>query len=187
MKPPGECKGKCEGACDVVGRGECKGKCAGACQVHNSACQGLCGGRCSVPETDVRCTGTVRIGGSAECASYCDLFAARHMSCSPAQVDVRVTGAKDTAAATAYRTSIERHLPLLMRVERQLAGRPEGLARAQAAVSAGVKAISAGAGATTPALAACGVGYEKAETEGVASLMEDIRTVGTVTLAARAK
>ncbi len=187
MKQPAECKGKCEGSCDVVTSGECKGRCAGGCQIHNAACPGMCAGRCSVPLQDVRCAGTVKVGGSPECAPYCDLFAARHMACSPGQVDVRVSGAKDAAAASAYRTAIERHMPMLLRVERQLAGRADGLGRAKAVVSAGTKAITAGAGAAAPALSECVNGYDKAATDGVASLAEDFRAVSEVTLAAKAR
>ena len=187
MKPAGECKGKCEGSCDAVGRGECKGKCVGGCQVHASACTGLCTGHCSVAIQDPRCIGTVRAGGSAECASYCDLFAVRHMSCGATPVDVRVSGAKDAAAASAYRVAIERHMPMLLKVERQLSGRVDALAKAKAIVSEGAKAITAGAGASTPALASCVSGYDKAATEGVASLVDDLRSVSEVAQMARAR
>ncbi len=186
----GECKGKCEGTCDAVPArgGECKGRCVGGCQLHAAACPGTCAGRCSVAIQDPRCLGTVKVAtASAECASYCELYAVHRMACGAAQVDVLVGGAKDAAAASAYTGAIQRHLPVVLKLEQQLKGHVEVLGKAKAAVTDGVKAITAGGGAATPALSSCVFSYDKATGEGAASLAENYRSVNEVAVTARAK
>lgn len=187
VKPGGECKGKCEGSCDAVGKGECKGRCAGGCQLRGSTCAGLCTGSCSVPVQDPKCLGAVKLAGtSSECAAYCELRAVHRAACGAAKVDVRVTGTKD-AAATAYAGAVERHLPAVLKVVEQLKGRGEALNRAKAAVSEGVKGITASGDAALPALAPCLSGYDKAAANGVASLFEALRAANDVASAARVK
>jgi hypothetical protein len=186
LAAPGECKGKCEGGCDAVGKGECKGRCSGGCQLRNSACAGLCTGRCSVPLTDPKCLGSVKLATGPECASYCEVRTLHRMTCGAAQVDVRIGGTK-APEATAYGKAIERHLPAILKIEQQLKGRIDTLNRAKTAVADGLKAITATGGSTLPALSPCLFGYEKATVEGVQSLIEGWRSATAVGAAARTK
>jgi hypothetical protein len=186
LSAPGECKGKCEGSCDAVVKGDCKGRCSGGCQLHASACAGLCTGRCSVPVTDPKCLGTLKLSTSAECASFCELRAVQGMVCGAAQVDVRMGGTKDPQA-TAYAGTIERHLPMLLKIEQQLKGRTELLTKAKAAVADGTKSITASGGSALPALSPCLFNYDKATAEGVTGLLEAHRAVNEVVLVARSK
>jgi hypothetical protein len=134
-----------------------------------------------------KCLGAVKLAGiSNECSAYCELRAVHRMACGTAPVDVRITGTKD-AAATAYAGAIERHLPAVLKIVQQLKGRGEALTRARAAVADGVKAVTASGAAALPALAPCLSGYVKAATEGVTSLLEDLRAANDVANAARAK
>lgn len=187
MKAGGECKGKCEGSCDAVGKGECKGRCVGGCQLHGSMCAGLCTGSCSVPAQDPKCLGAVKLAGTSdECAAYCELRAVHRTTCGAAPVDVRISGTKN-AAATAYAGAIERHLPTVLKVVQQLKGRAGALNRAKAAVEGGVKAVTASGATALPALAPCLSGYDKAATNGVASLFQALRAANDVVNAAKAK
>ncbi len=187
MKPTGECKGKCEGACNAVGKGECKGRCSGGCQLHAAACAGVCAGKCSVPVQAAQCLGSVKLAAtSVECGSYCEVRAVHRTPCGAAVVDVRVDGPKDPAAVV-YAGAIERHLPALLKVEQQLKGRAEVLARAKAAVVDGLAAITKGGDPAVPTLASCLFGYDKVAIEGVDSLVQNARSVSEVVLVARAK
>jgi hypothetical protein len=107
-------------------------------------------------------------------------------TCGAAPVDVRISGAKD-AAATTYAGAIERHLPAVLKVVHQIKGRADALNRAKAAVSEGVKAVTASGAAALPALAPCLSGYDKAATNGTASLFEALRAANDVVSTAKAK
>jgi hypothetical protein len=187
LKPAGECKGRCEGACDAVAKGECKGRCAGGCRLRAAACAGVCTGKCSVAVTEPRCLGSVKLAAaSAECSSYCELRAVHRMACAAAQVDVLVSGTRDASAVT-YAGAIERHLPAVLKIEQQLKGRLDALNKAKTAVAEGLKAITRDGGAALPALSSCVFSYDKATVEGVASLLEDYRSVTDLAAAAKAK
>lgn len=187
LRPAGECKGKCEGSCDAVGKGECKGRCAGGCQLRGAACAGVCTGRCSVPITDPKCLGSVKLAStSAECSSYCEMRAVHRMPCGSAQVDVRVGGAKDNLAL-AYAGTIERYLPAVLKIEQQLRGRLDALNKAKAAVADGLKAITTDGGTAMPALSSCVFSYDKAAVEGVTSLLGNYRSVTELSAAAKAR
>jgi hypothetical protein len=188
MAQAGECKGKCEGACDSVGKGECKGRCVGGCQLRASACNGVCTGKCSVPIEDPRCLGTVKLAGTGpECAAYCDMQSVHRMACGPALVDARASGAKDGAAAAAYVSAVEKHLPAILKVEQQLKGHMESVTKSKSVVAGGLKAINESGNPAVPGLAACLSSYDKATSEGAASLLSSSRSAAQVATAAQGK
>ncbi len=188
LAAPGECKGKCDGACDSVGKGECKGKCAGGCQLKASACNGVCTGKCSVPSEDLRCLGTVKLAGTGPaCAAYCDMQSIHRMTCGAAQVDARAAGAKDGAAAAAYVSAVEKHLPAILNIEQKLKGRMESVTKTKGVVADGLKAINESGSSALPALTACLASYDKATAEGVASLLAASRSASQVASTAQGK
>jgi hypothetical protein len=188
MAAPGECKGKCEGGCDSVGKGECKGKCLGGCQLKASACSGVCTGKCSVPLEDLRCMGTVKLAATGPaCAAYCDMQSIHRMTCGSAQVDARASGAKDAAAATAYVSAVEKHLPAILNIEQKLKGRMDEVGKTKGVVADGLKAINESGSPALPALTACLGSYDKATSEGVASLLAASRSASQVASTAQGK
>jgi len=98
-----------------------------------------------------------------------------------------VTGAKDAAASAQYEQVIEHNLPAILRVGQKLKGRMEALAKNQAAVSEGLKAITAGGSSALPSLNPCLFGVEKAVTEGVTTLNDDFRAASLVQTIAESK
>jgi hypothetical protein len=188
MAQPGECKGKCEGSCDSVAKGECKGKCFGGCQLHASACNGVCAGKCSVKVEEPRCVGTVKLAGaSPECAAYCDMQSIHRMACGPAQVDARASGAKDSAAAAAYVSAVEKHLPAILTLSQQLKGHTESIGRSKGIVADGLKAIHESGSPALPGLAACLSSFDKATSESTASLLASARSAAQVATTAEGK
>ena len=192
MAQAGECKGKCEGACDSVGKGECKGRCVGGCQLHASACNGVCTGKCSVPIEDPRCVGTVKLAGTgAECAAYCDMQSVHRMACGPAVVDARASNVKDAkdaaAAAAAYVSAVEKHLPAILKIEQQLKGHMESVAKTKSVVAGGIKAINESGSQAVAGMAACLSSYDKATSEGTASLLASSRSAAQVATTAQGK
>jgi hypothetical protein len=188
MAQAGECKGKCEGGCDSVGKGECKGRCVGGCQLHASACNGVCTGKCSVKTEDPRCLGTIKLAATGpECAAYCDMQSIHRMACGAAQVDARASGAKDPAAATAYVSAVEKHLPAILDLSQQLKGHLESVTKTKKVVTGGLKAIHDSGSPALPALAACLSSYDKATSEGAASLQASSRSAAQVASTAQGK
>jgi hypothetical protein len=188
MKEAGECKGTCEGSCDAVTKGACKGRCAGGCQLHASACAGACAGKCSVALEDPKCWGSVKLAGTGpECSAYCELRAVHRAACGPAQVDVRVDGAKDAKAKAAYTGAIERHLPAILKVEAMLRDHAVALGKSKTAVADGLKAITQSNSPSVPSLAPCLFGYDRASVEGTDKVLASYRAVGEVAAAAKAK
>jgi hypothetical protein len=169
MAQSGECKGKCEGSCDSVGKGECRGRCFGGCQLHASACNGVCTGKCSVKVEEPRCLGTVKL------------------ACGPAQVDARASGAKDPAAAAAYVGAVEKHLPAILDLSQQLKGHLESIGKSKSVVADGLKAIHESGSPALPGLAACLSSYDKATSEGTASLAASARSAAQVATTAQGK
>lgn len=167
----GSCAGKCEGSCEGVAKGTCKGPCAGGCQGKLKTCGGTCLGACSKTMSDVRCGDVAKPeGASPECTDYCETRGTRKAVCTPAIVNVTVTGAKDETARAAFENAIERNLPAVLRAERHLRNRLDVIQKNGDVVTNGLKAISKGdAGKVEP----CIVGAEKDVTEGVTTLKED--------------
>jgi hypothetical protein len=188
MAQAGECKGKCEGGCDSVGKGECKGRCFGGCVLRGAECSGVCLGKCSVKEEEPRCLGAVDLAKAApECASYCGAQAIHRMACSPAQVDARSSGAKDPTAAATYVSAVEKHLPAILAIQQQLHGRIDSVVKAKAVVAESLKAIHESGSPALPGLAACLGSYDKATSEGTATLLAASRSAGQVASAAQGK
>jgi hypothetical protein len=184
----GECKGKCEGGCDSAGKGECKGRCFGECQLRASECSGVCLGKCSVKEEELRCQGAVELAKAApECAAYCAAQAIHRRVCSAAQVDARATGAKDAAAAAIYVSAVEKHLPAILSIQQQLRGRIDSLVKTKPVIAESLKAIRESGSPALPGLAACLGSYDKATSEGVATLVAASRSVAQVASTAQGK
>lgn len=123
----GQCTGDCQGQCaqvDAYGRcaGQCNGTCAGTC---NGTCKASCQGEWQAP----RCEGQIR-GPSvdAECDASCRAHANFQAQCTPANVQLQVTGNHQMAAALA--ATLRANLPLLLHAEFTLGKRVLGDARA---------------------------------------------------------
>lgn len=111
----GSCEGKCEGG---TIQGECKGKCGGECKLKASAkCEGTCTGKCSAEFKEPKCTGEVippKI--SADCKAHCDAQVSGKMECTPAQVGLAASGAADAKAFETLKATLEKNLPLVLKV-----------------------------------------------------------------------
>jgi hypothetical protein len=187
MKQAGACKGTCEGSCDGILKGPCKGTCKGSCQLKAAACAGVCAGKCSVGLEDARCAGAVRIAGLPECASYCELRAIHRTTCEAALVDVHVEGVKDAKARSMFEGTIERNLPLILKVEAAVKDRLGAIGRAKTDVAAGLKAITDAKSAAQDTLSPCIFGYEKGAVEGADGLLASFRAATDAIAAAKAK
>ena len=111
----GTCDGKCEGG---TVKGECKGKCGGECKLKAQAkCEGTCTGKCSTEFKEPKCTGEVKPPEmSADCKAHCDANVSAKMECTPAQVGITVTGAADVKAFETLKATLEKNLPLVLKV-----------------------------------------------------------------------
>ena len=111
----GSCEGKCEGGSI---QGECKGKCGGECKLKASAkCEGTCTGKCSTEIKEPKCTGEVippKI--SADCKAHCDSSVSAKMECSPASVSLAASGVADAKAFENLKATLEKNLPLVLKV-----------------------------------------------------------------------
>jgi hypothetical protein len=115
----GSCAGKCEGKCEGgTVKGECKGKCGGECKLKAEAkCEGTCTGKCSAEFKEPKCTGEVKPPQmSADCQAHCDANVQANADCKPAQVGLTITGAADAQAATKLKATLEKNLPLVLKV-----------------------------------------------------------------------
>lgn len=111
----GTCDGKCEGG---KVQGECKGKCGGDCKLKASAkCEGTCTGKCSAEFKAPKCTGEITPPKmSADCKAHCDASVSAKMECTPAQVGITATGAADAKAFETLKATLEKNLPLVLKV-----------------------------------------------------------------------
>lgn len=135
----GTCEGKCEGG---TVKGECKGKCGGECKLKASAkCEGTCTGKCSTEIKEPKCTGEVKPPEmSADCKAHCDTNVSAKMECTPAQVGVTVTGAADAKAFETLKLTLEKNLPLVLKVAIGMGERAGKVAANGQAVVEGVSA-----------------------------------------------
>ncbi len=135
----GTCEGRCEGG---TVEGQCNGNCQGRCELAASAkCDGTCTGSCSAEMKAPKCTGDVKPPQmSAECKASCDADFATKLECTPAQVGLVVTGATDAAAAERLRVTIEKNLPLVLKVAIGMGKRGPEIAANGRAVVEGVSA-----------------------------------------------
>jgi hypothetical protein len=111
----GTCEGKCEGG---TVKAECKGKCGGECKLKASAkCEGTCTGKCTAEFKEPKCTGEVKPPQmSADCQAHCDANVQAKADCKPAQVGLTVTGAADAQMAAKLKATLEKNLPLVLKI-----------------------------------------------------------------------
>jgi len=111
----GTCDGKCEGG---TIQGECKGKCGGECKLKAAAkCEGTCTGKCSAEMKAPKCTGEVKPPEmSGDCKAHCDADASAKLECTPAQVGITATGAADAKAFETLKATLEKNLPLVLKI-----------------------------------------------------------------------
>jgi len=115
----GQCAGKCDGKCEGgTVKGECKGSCKGSCQMKAKAkCSGICTGDCSVKMQAPKCTGEVKPPQmSADCKAKCDSSVSAKMECTPAQVGFVVSSAGNADLAGKLKTTLEKNLPLVLKI-----------------------------------------------------------------------
>ncbi|HSO39098.1 MAG TPA: hypothetical protein VLT33_41515, partial [Labilithrix sp.] len=154
------CSGKCEGKCDGGKiEGECKGKCGGECKLKASAkCEGTCSGKCSAEFKEPKCTGEVTPPKmSADCKAHCDASVSAKAECTPAQVGITITGATDVKAVENLKATLEKNLPLVLKVAIGMGERAGKVAGEVSAVVDGATATIAsvsGKGGAGAALAA---------------------------------
>ncbi|MFO0667801.1 MAG: hypothetical protein U0174_27860 [Polyangiaceae bacterium] len=112
------CAGTCEGKCDAQVKGTCKGKCGGNCDMKaGGECKGTCSGKCSVEMKAPKCSGEVKPPKmSAECKASCDTKVSAKAECTPAQVGVTITGNGDAALIGKLKGTLEKNLPLVLKV-----------------------------------------------------------------------
>ena len=139
----GNCEGKCEGG---KVQGECKGKCGGECKLKASAkCEGTCSGKCSAEFKEPKCTGEVTPPKmSADCKAHCDASVSAKAECTPAQVGITASGAADAKAFAALKATLEKNLPLVLKVAVGMSDRAVKVAgEVQAVVDGGLSTITA--------------------------------------------
>ena len=94
---------------------------------------------------------------SAECKASCDAKATAGLTCTPAHVSAKITGAKDVAAAAKFAATLESNLPRVLKVAISLAERlPEVLKNAGATLEGGIAAGKSVANARATASAHIG-------------------------------
>jgi hypothetical protein len=111
----GTCEGKCEGG---TVKAECKGKCGGECKLKASAkCEGTCTGKCTAEFKEPKCNGEITPPKvSADCKAHCDASVSAKMECTPAHVGVVATGAADVKAFETLKATLEKNLPLVLKI-----------------------------------------------------------------------
>jgi hypothetical protein len=136
------CNGTCSGRCSAGATGQCGGQCEGSCELSGSArCDGTCRGSCSVQMQSPTCEGAMTPPrASAECDARCEADVGAKLECSPARVDVIVSGAADAGAATQLTAALRRHLPGVLKVAIGMKDQALGVAAQGRAVVDGVQA-----------------------------------------------
>ncbi len=163
-----ECTGKCTGTCSASGSGtgpqadgSCKGTCQGTCAavVPGATCNGSCAGECSAtcagtPGAPVKCNGVCsgdfdlltcnggRLEGGcqvdARCDAQCDAIVVAKSVCPSGDVDVVISGASNTAAATKLRAAIVANFGAIMRLQ----AHADHMASLAASISGSASALS---------------------------------------------
>ena len=178
------CAGTCEGKCDAQVQGECKGKCGGSCKLKAGAkCEGTCSGKCSAEMKAPKCNGEVKPPQmSAECKGQCDAKVSAKAECTPAQVGIAITGAVDAKAAEQFKATIEKNLPIVLKVAIGMAeSAPKVAISGKAAVEgvqSSVQEIAASAGASAAMIGGritnCFAGTFKGALDGAASIQANV-------------
>ncbi len=161
----GTCEGKCEGGSV---KGECKGKCGGECKLKASAkCEGTCTGKCSAEFKEPKCTGEVKPPEmSADCKAHCDANVSAKMECTPAQVGVAITGGADVKALETLKATLEKNLPLVLKVA-------IGMGERAGKVAANAQAVVEGVSANVAELAGTGGGQAALTTGQITACLGD--------------
>ncbi|MDB4946839.1 MAG: Flagellar hook-length control protein FliK [Labilithrix sp.] len=191
----GACAGKCEGKCDGGKiQGECKGKCGGECKLKASAkCEGTCSGKCTAEFKEPKCTGEVTPPKvSADCKAHCDASISAKAECTPAQVGFTATGTADAKAFETLKATLEKNLPLVLKVSIGMAERaPKVAGEAQVVAEGGLSTITSVSGkggvsaATTGAqLAACLTDTFKGAINAAASIKANVSVSASVSASA---
>jgi hypothetical protein len=143
------CAGTCAGSCTAQAEGSCGGNCSGSCELKAAAkCEGTCTGSCSVEMKAPRCEGKVQPPkASAECNASCETKVQADVQCTPARVNVVITGAADAALAAKYKAALQAHLPAVLKVAIGMKDQALG-------VAANVKDVAGGVTASIKALKA---------------------------------
>lgn len=152
----GSCEGKCEGG---TIQGECKGKCGGECKLKASAkCEGTCSGKCSAEFKEPKCNGEITPPKvSADCKAHCDASVSAKMECTPAQVGIIATGAADAEAFAKLKATLEKNLPLVLKVaigmgERSIKIAANGKAVLEGTMSSMTEIAGSGGGGASTAM-----------------------------------
>jgi hypothetical protein len=142
------CAGTCDGKCDGNAKAECKGKCGGTCKLKASAkCEGTCTGKCSAEMKAPKCTGEVKPPQmSADCKAHCDANVQAKADCTPATVGFAMSGKGDAEAFGKLKATLEKNLPLVLKVA-------IGMADTVPKIAANVEAVVQGAQATVTEVA----------------------------------
>ncbi|MCL2777491.1 MAG: hypothetical protein FWD73_05765 [Polyangiaceae bacterium] len=161
----GACAGTCEGKCEGNVQGTCKGKCGGECKAKASAkCEGTCTGKCSAEFKEPKCTGEITPPHmSVDCKAQCDTEVSAKLVCTPARVGITATGVVDQRAFEALKMTLEKNLPVVVKVAVGMGKRAPKVAKDAHAVIKGTMSAfgeiagSAGGNAamTTAHLTAC--------------------------------
>jgi hypothetical protein len=179
------CAGSCDGKCDGgTIQGTCNGKCGGDCKLKASAkCEGSCTGKCTTEMKAPKCTGDVEPPKmSADCKAHCDSSVSAKMECTPATVGVAITGATDTKSVDTLKATLEKNLPLVLKVALGMGDRAAKLAGnvkviADGAVSAIANVSTSGGaqgGITAGQLTACVGGAFKDAVGAAGSLQANV-------------
>lgn len=141
----GRCLGTCQGTCGTTAPGaSCAGSCNGECggtSGGTSATPVKCDGKCSGAFDLLTCTGGKLEGGcqvDAKCDAECDVSVAAQAVCPAGTVDVRVSGAANTAAITKLRATLLVNFGPVLSLRAHL----EHLSAVAAIVSSSADAIS---------------------------------------------
>ena len=142
------CAGTCDGKCDGNAKAECKGKCGGSCKLKASAkCEGTCTGKCTAEFKEPKCTGEVKPPQmSADCKAHCDANVQAKADCTPASVGFAMSGKGDVEAFNKLRATLEKNLPLVVKVA-------IGMGENAAKIAGNVSAVVQGAQATVSEVA----------------------------------
>jgi len=178
------CAGTCDGKCDAQVQGECKGKCGGSCKLKAGAkCEGTCSGKCSAEMKAPKCNGEVKPPKmSAECKGQCDAKVSAKAECTPAAVGISIVGAADADAAGKFKATIEKNLPIVLKVAIGMAESAPKVALSGKAAVEGVQASvteiakSAGASAALVGgrIGGCFAGTFKGALDGAASIQANV-------------
>jgi hypothetical protein len=146
-------------------------------------CEGTCNGSCTAEFKAPKCTGEIKAPeATAECRAHCDTQVTAKAECTPAQVGIAITGTADTKAMGQLKATLEKNLPLVLKIGvglKDSAGRVQVNGKAavegvQASVSEVAKQAGARAAVVGGQLTACVGGTFKGALDSAASLRANV-------------